>query len=244
MVTTLYLVRHGATEGSETNRYNGSIDVPLSESGIAQVKKASDFIIGHLNNPASSKFLSYLRDIHESSHDIAGAGKGESTEADSGLQSSRTSRLQAVYTSDLARAIKSAEVIAEPHNLFPVQLHAFRERSFGIWEGMTFVEIQQKYPVEFEAWAGNPLEYSPLGGESTLEVRERVIPELERIIKDHPGEDIAIVAHGGINKVMLCHILGMPLENIFRIEQAYAAVSIIEFWDKYPVVKLLNANGC
>jgi len=51
---------------------------------------------------------------------------------------------------------------------------------------------------------------------------------------------VAIVAHGGVNRIVLCHILGIPLENIFRIEQDYAALNIVEFWEKYPVMKLLN----
>jgi len=175
-----------------------------------------------------------LRDIHGSSDDSA--------EANSGLQSFRTSGLRAVYCSDLARAVRSAEIIAEPHGLIPIQLPALRERSFGIWEGMTFSEIKEKYPVEFGSWAGNPLEYSPMGGESTIMVKERVIPELDGIVKNHGDEEVAIVAHGGINRIVLCHILGIPLENIFRIEQDYAAVNIIEFWDRYPVVKLINGK--
>ena len=50
----------------------------------------------------------------------------------------------------------------------------------------------------------------------------------------------AIVAHGGVNRVILCNIMGLPLEHIFRIEQDNAAVNIIEFWEAYPVIKLLN----
>lgn len=211
MVTTLYLIRHGATEGSEVKRYKGSIDVPMSEKGIAQVEKASVFI--------STEVL-----------------KRGSAEATSGLA--------AVYTSPLNRALKSAEIIARPHNLTPVVINDLRERSFGVWEGMSFNEIREQYPVEFEAWANNPLKYSPVGGESTLEVRDRVINALEKIIYSHNGEEtainIAIAAHGGVNRIILCHVIGIPLENIFRIEQDNAALNIIEFWDKYPVVKLLN----
>ncbi|MBI4685856.1 MAG: histidine phosphatase family protein [Nitrospirae bacterium] len=51
---------------------------------------------------------------------------------------------------------------------------------------------------------------------------------------------MAVVAHGGVNRIMLCHFLGIPLENIFRIEQDFGSVNIIEFSDKYPVVKLMN----
>ena len=195
MVTVLYLIRHGETEGAEKRRYKGSIDVPLSKNGIRQM----DLLSAYIPNP-----------------------------------------LTAVYSSDLQRAIKSAEVIAKPHSLTPIIVPSLRERNFGIWEGMSFDEIREKYPLEFDAWAGNPLRFSPMGGESTVEVKERVIDALDKILNTHEKEQIAIVSHGGVIRIMLCHFLGIPLENIFRIEQDYGALNIIEFWDKYPVVKLMN----
>jgi alpha-ribazole phosphatase/probable phosphoglycerate mutase len=204
MVTTLYLIRHGETEGDGIKRYKGSIDVPLSEGGIEQMKQVAR----------------YLNMTH------------------------KTYGLRAVYCSPLIRATLSAEIIAEPHGLKPIVIHDLRERSFGIWEGMSFNEIKEKYPEEFEAWAGNPLKYSPMGGESTLDVRDRVITALDNILTNHNEETIAIVAHGGVNRIILCHVMGIPLENIFRIEQDFGAVNIIEFHDKYPVVKLLNGVLC
>jgi alpha-ribazole phosphatase len=230
MVTTLYLVRHGELEGGGPKRYNGSINIPMSEKGIEQMEAASRFISRHLQSADCSKYLSYLKDIHGS----AGARECKSEEAASGLQ--------AVYSSDLARAAKGAEIIAGPYGLRPVIISALRERSFGIWEGMTFEEIKKEYPEKFDSWAQNPLKFSPPGGENTMEVRERAVGALEGILRMHKGDNISIVAHGGINRVLLCHILGIPLENIFRIEQDYASVNIIEFWDRYPVVKLLNGR--
>ena len=76
-------------------------------------------------------------------------------------------------------------------------------------------------------------------GESTLEVKERAMKTFNEIVSEHEGESIALVAHGGINRVILCELLGIPLENIFRIEQDFAALNIIELWD-YPVVKHIN----
>ena len=251
MVTTLYLVRHGETEGSETKRYKGSIDVPLSEKGVEQVKGSSIFIQEYLRDALSSKQMSYLKDIHGSSDDKAEARSSESHESTSELLASgespgranfRASSLQAVYASNLSRAVRSAEIIAADYGLKPVETPALRERSFGIWEGMTFNEIKEKYPEEFEAWANNPLRYSPIKGESTIEVKDRTIPSLTKILDNHKGENIAVVAHGGVNRIILCHFLGIPLENIFRIEQDYAAVNIVELWDKYPVIKLINGG--
>ena len=240
MVTTLYLIRHGETEGSDLRRYKGSIDVSLSEKGIHQMKESSDLIRGYLESASSSKYLSYLKDIHTTSDDSAEVRRGENHASPSELKSFRTSRLQSVYTSNLSRAVRSAQVIAEPYGLLPVETQDFRERNFGLWEGMTFTEIKEKYPKEFESWANNPLKYSPIEGESTATVKDRVLPSLTRILNSHKGKNIAVVAHGGVNRIILCHFLGIPLENIFRIEQGYAAVNIIEFWEKYPVVKLLN----
>ncbi len=77
MVTTLYLVRHGETEGSEAKRYKGSIDVPLSEKGAEQVKGSSLFIREYLGKASLSKHMSYLKDIHKSSDDSADEGMCE-----------------------------------------------------------------------------------------------------------------------------------------------------------------------
>ncbi|MEW6686255.1 MAG: histidine phosphatase family protein [Candidatus Edwardsbacteria bacterium] len=212
MVTTLYLIRHGETEGADAPSYKGTIDVPLSENGMKQMKLVARYIVQH---------YSKLNNI-ELSNRIG------------------PSKLSAVYCSDLSRAVRSAEIIAEPHGLIPVIITEIRERNFGIWEGMAFTEIKEKYPTEFESWTNNPLKYSPIGGESTLAIKERVMEGLDRILNNHHGENIAVVSHGGVNRIILCHFLGMPLENIFRIEQDYGALNIIELWDKYLVVKLIN----
>ena len=227
MTTTLYLIRHGEADGGDTRRYHGSIDIPLSGRGRQQIAKKAVHLMQHLAQGSAAKYLSYLRDVHGIT-DTPGEPGTDAQE------------LSAVYCSTLARAVQSAEIIAKPYNLSPVRKADLRERSFGLWEGMTFTEIRGKYPDEFAAWAANPLAYSPLGGETTLDVRDRVIGAVDTILREHAGQHVAIVAHGGVNRIILCHILGIPLENIFRIEQDYAALNIVEFWEKYPVLKLLN----
>jgi alpha-ribazole phosphatase/probable phosphoglycerate mutase len=206
MFTKIYLIRHGETEGAETKRYKGHIDVPLSEHGAEQMKRLSGFI------------------------------------ANVGARRAVPLPLSAVYCSDLSRAVKSAELIAKPHGLKPVIMPELRERNFGIWEGMTFDEIKDKYPEEFGAWAGNPLKFSPMEGESTIEVRDRALKVFNEIVEKHTGHNFAIVSHGGINRIILCELLGVPLENIFRVEQDYGCLNVVELWDNYPVVKLINGR--
>ncbi len=226
MVTTLYLIRHGATAGDDVKRYKGSIDVPLSQKGIQQISKSLNFIVEHVRKSALFKQQNYLIDIH-----------GNTSNRDDGKMA-----LKAVYCSPLSRAVSSAEIIASHFGLKPIEVPNLTERNFGEWEGMTYLEIKEKYPDEFNKWANNPLKYCPPKGESTIEVRDRVVTAIEKTIDNHRtiGENIAIVAHGGVNRIILCHLMGIPLENIFRIEQDHASINIIEFWERYPVVKLVN----
>jgi alpha-ribazole phosphatase/probable phosphoglycerate mutase len=146
----------------------------------------------------------------------------------------------AVCASDLSRSAESARIIAAPQSLRPTLLPAFRERNFGAWEGMTFDEIAAQNPDVFYAWARDPLHYSPVGGESTISVSDRVMPALAELRARHQGQKIALVAHGGVNRVILCELLGVPLQNIFRIEQDYGALNVIEFLKEMPLIKQLN----
>ncbi|MBF0555445.1 MAG: histidine phosphatase family protein [Nitrospirae bacterium] len=145
-----------------------------------------------------------------------------------------------IFCSDLSRAVKTAETIGQPFGITPVPLKGLRERHFGAWEGMTFDEIKAAYPKEFTSWARDPMSFSPVGGESTMDVSLRVLPVFYDLIKDRGDETIAVVAHGGVNRVILCDILGIPLTHIFRVEQDFICLNIIDFYDGVPVVKLLN----
>lgn len=148
--------------------------------------------------------------------------------------------LDSVYCSDLLRATKSAEIIGRPFGLKPVIVPDFRECSFGHWEGMTFDKIMQTYPGELDAWAMDPLKFFPVGGESIMDVRSRVMPVFYNIIAKKSGKKIAIVAHGGVNRIILCELMGIPLQNIFRIEQDFSALNVCVFYDEVPVLKRMN----
>lgn len=148
--------------------------------------------------------------------------------------------LDAIYTSDLSRTVQSAKIIADVFNLTPIKKTALKERNFGQWEGMTFDEINSKYPKDFSAWANDPLTFSPSGGESTTDLYNRVIPAFNDILKQRTHGHIVIMGHGGVNRIILCHLLKIPLQHCFRIEQDFAALNVIEIYDNMPVVKELN----
>lgn len=225
MVSTLYLVRHGQTEGDATvKRYKGTIDVPLSDVGMQQSGELARYLKRVMGASVKSIQKSYLRIIHQHTETTFSTGPGT-----------------VIYSSNLSRAVDTAGIIAEEIKVKQVIVEpSFRERHFGIWEGMTFSEIREQYPDQFASWAGNPVKYSPPEGESTLEVARRVTGCLNEIIATNRGANIVLVAHGGVNRVLLCHLLGIPYDHIFRIEQDNASVNIIEFWPEYPVVKAMN----
>ncbi|MCG6553436.1 MAG: histidine phosphatase family protein [Candidatus Magnetominusculus sp. LBB02] len=152
--------------------------------------------------------------------------------------------LSRIFCSGLSRAITTAETVGRPFGITPEPLSGLCERHFGQWEGMTFDEIKAAFPEEFANWAGDPLNFSPVGGESTADVSLRVMPVFYDIVSGSSEKTIAVVAHGGVNRIILCDILGIPLSNIFRVEQDFACLNIIDFYDGVSVVKLMNwSNG-
>lgn len=150
-------------------------------------------------------------------------------------------QIAAVYSSDLIRTVKGAEIIAESLGLPFTKLRELRERSVGAWEGLTSGEIRERYPAEYEAWRADLLNYRPPMGECLLDVRNRILPVYHRLVKQHAGTEIALLLHGGVNRVILADALCLDLMNLFRVEQSFGALNIIEYYDDgMAVVKLLN----
>jgi len=108
-------------------------------------------------------------------------------------------QLSAIYSSDLGRAHETARAIADAAGI-PVVAHTgLRERRFGMFEGKTFDEIQQNWPDQALNWKRRIPEWQPPdGGESLLQLRERVHRTVADLASRHCGEQIAVVAHGGV----------------------------------------------
>jgi len=146
-----------------------------------------------------------------------------------------------IYSSDLIRTVKGAEIIGESHRAPKISKYEFRERNVGVWEGMSFEEIERVYPKEWRAWLDDIVHFAPPDGESLLDVKKRVIPALREALEHNKGREITLVGHGGVNRVILSEALGLDLKNVFHIEQNFGALNIIDFYDDgIPVVKLLN----
>jgi 2,3-bisphosphoglycerate-dependent phosphoglycerate mutase len=107
--------------------------------------------------------------------------------------------ITAVYSSDLGRAHETAQAVAEVAGIPVVADEGLRERSFGIFEGKTFDEIHETWPDHAHNWRKRIPEWQPPeGGESLLELRARVTRTMHELAARHPGEQIVVVAHGGV----------------------------------------------
>ncbi len=113
-----------------------------------------------------------------------------------------TEQVEAIYSSDLSRTQETAEIIAKALDLEKKSDPRLREFAFGVWEGMTFSEVFEKYPEEFNNWYHNTLEFRIPGGECLNQVAARAFEALSEIIKAHTG-NVVIVTHGGVIKALL-----------------------------------------
>jgi alpha-ribazole phosphatase len=148
--------------------------------------------------------------------------------------------IDAVYTSDLTRARQSASPLAGARGLTPVVVPALREMAMGRWEGLTFREIREHEPEAVARWLANLTTFPFPNGENLEDLRARVIPALEEILARHAGGRVAVVAHGGPNRVILAEALGLPLGHLLRLAQDYACCSVVEYRPDVAVLHTLN----
>lgn len=140
----------------------------------------------------------------------------------------RDSAFDAIYCSDLTRTRHSAEILAAPHRLTPIEEPALREFAMGAWDGLTAEQIRALDPRAFDAWMADVGRFQFPGGESLPDLVARAVPAFEALAARHAGGTVAVVAHGGSNRAILCHALGLGPERLLALGQDYAALSVLE----------------
>ncbi len=144
-------------------------------------------------------------------------------------------QIDVAYSSDLKRAIHTAKIILQNHNLFLSTESLFKELSFGEWEGLRYKELNFDEGERLMEWWKHPDLPLP-GGESTFALRERVFSGLNKIIEEHNEEDkkktIAIICHGGVARIIIGIALDIPIEKIWHIKQYSTALNVIKYYQK------------
>ena len=120
--------------------------------------------------------------------------------------------LAAVYTSDLQRAHATAQAIAQASGAPLVAEPGLRERSFGELEGRTFAEIEAELPEQARRWRQRDPHFAPTGGETLVQLRERIAATTHRLAAQHTEQLIVLVAHGGVLDMLYRLATGLDLQ--------------------------------
>jgi probable phosphoglycerate mutase len=146
----------------------------------------------------------------------------------------RAVHFDSVFSSDLRRCLQTAAIVGEALGLSSGEgacgIHAdarLREIDLGRWDGLTAEEAAEQYPREYAERELDLVEYSFPGGESFRDLSARVVPAFLEIVED-AGKCALVVGHLGVNRVLLCHFLGRPLEELFSIGQDYGCVNLLK----------------
>jgi len=133
--------------------------------------------------------------------------------------------IDAVYSSDLLRALETARAVAAGCGREVATDTGLRERGFGEFEGLTFAEIGERWPELSRRWRRREPTFGPPGGETLLHFCERSVSTARRLAMRHPGQTIALVAHGGVLDCLYRAATGMAVDAPRSWQVANAAIN-------------------
>jgi len=146
-----------------------------------------------------------------------------------------------IWSSDLLRAMQTAAPVSERFGLSFDTSAALREMNFGEWEGLSWKEIETRFPADALAWSRSFPHHRPPGGESFSDFRQRVITELHRLA--NATEKHALVfTHAGFIRAAVIWVLGIPDHRILRVGLDHGSATVIEKTGKHWMVAALNSG--
>lgn len=137
--------------------------------------------------------------------------------------------VEAIYTSPSNRTRMTAEIIAEGLGAPIAEIEELRERRFGVWDGLYFSQIAQDYPDDYQAWRQDIVHYTPNGGETIPQLKDRVVSVVEQLVSKHKSRLVVVVSHVGPIRVALADAMKIPMENYRQIRIDYGAVSRVDY---------------
>jgi len=146
---------------------------------------------------------------------------------------------EAFYSSPLRRSMETASTIAGQHGGRAHPLEPFIDVDYGLWSGKSVEEVRAGWPDVFSAWVENPAEVVFPEGESMLAVRQRLREGLEGLARRHEGR-VLLVGHKLINRVIICIVLGLPTQAIWKVEQSNGAINVIRHGERGWVLSRMN----
>lgn len=142
-------------------------------------------------------------------------------------------KVDAIYSSSALRTIQSARIISNilEHDFSIIE--NLTSRKAGVWSGLSFEEIEQKYPNMLEAYHKDPEHYYPDGGETTLDLNKRVQLAINDIIENNLNKRLIIVTHGDVIQSAIANALGIPVKHQFKVYIPTGSATQISYFEDF-----------
>lgn len=148
----------------------------------------------------------------------------------------------AVVTSDLRRARATASPLARRARARLLVEPGLREMDFGRWEGLTWAQVRERYAEQWAAYRADPVRVPPGGGESFVQLAERVSEAWQRAARQAGARKVALVAHGATIRAIVCDLLGLPYGERRRLSVDNGSVTLFRLDGSYPRLVFLNVT--
>lgn len=148
----------------------------------------------------------------------------------------------AIYSSPRRRALDTAAALAAACHLDARVLAGLHELDFGAFEGRRYDDLRVEFPDLYAQWMSEPTDVRFPGGECFADLRARAVAAIGAVRSAHGGATTVLVTHGGVIRAVLGHVLGMADRGIFRLDQAYGAVTVVDYFGDTPLVRLVNGR--
>ena len=126
-------------------------------------------------------------------------------------------KVDAIYSSDLKRAIDTVKPLAQKLGLEISKDKGIRELDVGIWQGIAIEDVKRDYSEELAAYRADPAHHGCIGGENFSDMSARAIPVFEKIAKENDGKTVVVATHGGVIRVATCHFRGLDVDEVKNI---------------------------
>lgn len=181
----LFFIRHGQTDWNLEGKIQGSCDIELNSTGIAQAEEL-------------------CRKVSENNY-----------------------KFSKIYTSKQKRAVKTAEILGRTVHADFVPTDGLEEVNLGKWEGLSWSEVQEKFPEKYEEWYNNRRYTRAPGGESYQDMLERVLKAIHKII-DENHVNVAVITHNAVIMCLQCYLTDTPFDQMVKFKAKNTAIIEID----------------
>jgi probable phosphoglycerate mutase len=140
----------------------------------------------------------------------------------------------------MSRCVITGEAIAQPSGLTVKPLAGLNDIDYGAWQGLTHDEAKARWPAEFAMWFRAPHLAQPPGGETLQDVLARAAATLRTVTRDRPDDTVVLVGHDSVNRVILLHVLELPLSRYWLFKQEPCTINELDFVDGAFSVRTIN----